>query len=135
MIEVLIAFLITIMFFISGINKIKNFSGVRKSIQKKFIVSTLPIIFYQIVLILVILLEILAPLIIVYSSITYTIETYAEIACYALVFFTIIATMMYHPPNKKKEYHYFMKNVSIVGGLLALSEFYKQSSEDGMLLD
>ena len=27
-------FLITIMFFISGINKIKNFSGVRKSIQR-----------------------------------------------------------------------------------------------------
>ncbi len=133
--EVLIACLITIMFFISGINKIKNFSGVRKSIQKKFIVSTLPIFFYQIVLILVILLEILGPMIIVYSSITYTIESYAETACYALAFFTVLATMMYHPPNKKKEYHYFMKNLSIVGGLLALSKFYKGSLEDRMLLN
>jgi len=134
MMEVLIACLVTIMFLISGINKINNFTGVRKSIQKKFIVSTLPLFFYQIILILVILLEILGPLVIIYSSITYTLEIYAEIACYALVVFTILATLMYHPPNKKKEYHYFMKNVSIVGGLLALSEFYKKSSEDGMLL-
>lgn len=133
--DVLVACMITIMYFLSGINKIKNFNSVRKSIQKKFIVSSLPVFFYQIVLILVILLEIIGPLIIVYSSITYTLETYAEIACYALVVFTILATLMYHPPNKKKEYHYFMKNVSIVGGLLALSEFYKKSSEDGVLLN
>jgi len=125
MMEVLSAFLVTLMFFISGINKVKNFNSVTKSIQKKFIISTLPLFFYKIILILVILLEILAPLVIIYSSVTCTIQDYAKIACYGLVFFTILATMMYHPPNKKKEYHYFMKNVSVVGGLLALSELYK----------
>tara|TARA_Y100000996_G_C22314295_1_gene557533 strand:- start:223 stop:636 length:414 start_codon:yes stop_codon:yes gene_type:complete len=123
--EVIIAFLITIMFFLSGIDKIKKFSGVTKSIQKKFIISTLPIWFYQLSLIFVILLEIFAPLIIVYSSVTYSLESLALYSCYALVVFTILATIMYHPPNKKKEYHYFMKNLSIVGGLLALAELYK----------
>ena len=125
MMEVIIAFLITIMFFLSGIDKIKKFSGVTKSIQKKFIISTLPIWFYQLSLIFVILLEIFAPLIIVYSSVTYSLESLALYSCYALVVFTILATIMYHPPNKKKEYHYFMKNLSIVGGLLALAELYK----------
>ena len=123
--EVIIAFLITIMFFLSGIDKIKKFSGVTKSIQKKFIISTLPIWFYQLSLIFVILLEIFAPLIIVYSTVTYSLESLALYSCYALVVFTILATIMYHPPNKKKEYHYFMKNLSIVGGLLALAELYK----------
>ena len=123
--EVIIAFLITIMFFLSGIDKIKKFSGVTKSIQKKFIISTLPIWFYQLSLIFVILLEIFAPLIIVYSSVTYSLESLALYSCYALVVFTILATIMYHPPNKKKAYHYFMKNLSIVGGLLALAELYK----------
>tara|TARA_B100001778_G_scaffold23212_2_gene17274 strand:- start:1138 stop:1551 length:414 start_codon:yes stop_codon:yes gene_type:complete len=123
--EVIIAFLITIMFFLSGIDKIKKFSGVTKSIQKKFIISTLPIWFYQLSLIFVILLEIFAPLIIIYSSVTYSLESLALYSCYALVVFTILATIMYHPPNKKKEYHYFMKNLSIVGGLLALAELYK----------
>jgi len=125
MMEVIIAFLITIMFFLSGIDKIKKFSGVTKSIQKKFIISTLPIWFYQLSLIFVILLEIFAPLIIIYSSVTYSLESLALYSCYALVVFTILATIMYHPPNKKKEYHYFMKNLSIVGGLLALAELYK----------
>ena len=32
------------------INKINKFTGVRKSIQKKFIISTLPLFFYQIIL-------------------------------------------------------------------------------------
>ena len=123
--EVIIAFLITIMFFLSGIDKIKKFSGVTKSIQKNFIISTLPIWFYQLSLIFVILLEIFAPLIIVYSSVTYSLESLALYSCYALVVFTILATIMYLPPNKKKEYHYFMKNLSIVGGLLALAELYK----------
>ena len=125
MINKIIAFLITIMFFLSGIDKIKKFSGVTKSIQKNFIISTLPIWFYQLSLIFVILLEIFAPLIIVYSSVTYSLESLALYSCYALVVFTILATIMYHPPNKKKEYHYFMKNLSIVGGLLALAELYK----------
>ncbi len=136
--EVIIAFLITIMFFLSGIDKIKKFSGVTKSIQKKFIISTLPIWFYQLSLIFVILLEIFAPLIIVYSSVTYSLESLALYSCYALVVFTILATIMYHPPNKKKEYHYFMKNLSIVGGLLALAELYKppdSESYNRMLLN
>jgi len=55
MMEVLSAFLVTLMFFISGINKVKNFNSVTKSIQKKFIISTLPLFFYKIILILVIL--------------------------------------------------------------------------------
>jgi len=138
MMEVIIAFLITIMFFLSGIDKIKKFSGVTKSIQKKFIISTLPIWFYQLSLIFVILLEIFAPLIIVYSSVTYSLESLALYSCYALVVFTILATIMYHPPNKKKEYHYFMKNLSIVGGLLALAELYKppdSESYNRMLLN
>lgn len=136
--EVIIAFLITIMFFLSGIDKIKKFSGVTKSIQKKFIISTLPIWFYQLSLIFVILLEIFAPLIIIYSSVTYSLESLALYSCYALVVFTILATIMYHPPNKKKEYHYFMKNLSIVGGLLALAELYKppdSESYNRMLLN
>jgi len=138
MMEVIIAFLITIMFFLSGIDKIKKFSGVTKSIQKNFIISTLPIWFYQLSLIFVILLEIFAPLIIVYSSVTYSLESLALYSCYALVAFTILATIMYHPPNKKKEYHYFMKNLSIVGGLLALAELYKppdSESYNRMLLN
>ena len=122
--KILVAILITLVFFLSGINKVKNFDGVRKSIQKKFIISTLPVIFYKMILVLVIMLEILAPFIIIYSATTHTSKNAASIACYALALFTVLATMMYHPPNKKKEYHHFMKNLSIIGGLLALSNFF-----------
>ena len=38
--KIFVAILITLVFFLSGINKVKNFDGVRKSIQKKFIIST-----------------------------------------------------------------------------------------------
>ena len=56
--------LITLLFFLSGFNKIKEFSQVSKGLTQK---TMLPLMISKIVIILVILLEIIAPFIITIS--------------------------------------------------------------------
>ncbi len=69
-----------------------------------------------IVIFLVIVLEFLGPLLIVYSTINEEYKVYGLYSLYALIVFTILATILYHKPMSGS----FYSHLSIIGGLLAL---------------
>ena len=113
--------LLTTMYFISGINKIQSFNNVSKSLSTKFFFKLMPEIFSKFAIFIVIILEILAPICIISGVYYPVLYSLAGISCIALALFTVMATFLYHYPPKDTSFHFFMKNISIVGGLIALS--------------
>jgi uncharacterized membrane protein YphA (DoxX/SURF4 family) len=114
------AVLITLMFFLSGIEKINTFSKTTIDFSNKI---NIPLILSKIVIIGVILLEIIAPIIIISYTFTglFKLLPLFKTALISLIVFTIAATIMYHNPFKSsKNYHTFISHLSIIGGLLAL---------------
>lgn len=114
------AILITLMFFLSGFEKIYRFPISTAKFSKKMGV---PLALGQLVIIAAIILEIVAPSIIV----TYTfmnkpeLEPLFKLSLGALAVFTVVATILYHNPFKGRESYYtFMSNISTLGGLWAL---------------
>tara|TARA_B100001093_G_C26217599_1_gene754681 strand:- start:88 stop:426 length:339 start_codon:yes stop_codon:yes gene_type:complete len=104
----------------AGINKILNFSNTVSGFKKIFFLK-LPNIVYNLIIIGVIILEIVGPLIIVYSFYNHAMYKLAYYSCILLALFTVAATLLYHFPPKGAEYYFFMKNMSIIGGLLFVS--------------
>ena len=114
------AILITLLFLLSGIEKIYKFSKTTTGFSKKI---NLPLPLSKLVIICVILLEIIAPIIITSYTFTglFNLLPFFKIAVISLILFTIAATMMYHNPFiSGKNYHAFITHLTIVGGLLAL---------------
>lgn len=107
------AILLTLLYFQSVFSK--NLTSTPKGLQERFI-KALPMFFYKIVIIGVIILEFLAPLIIVYSTIDKRYREYGKYATLALIIFTIMATILYHKPLSGS----FYSHLSIIGGLIAL---------------
>mgnify|MGYP006136125931 CR=1 FL=1 len=114
--------LLLLIFFLSGISKIKNFKGTVSGFKNVFFLKKMPNFIYNIIIFLVIVLEILAPIIIIYNSQTNDLSQLAHYSSISLAIFTILATYLYHNPiTQKGQFYYFMKNVSIIGGLLVVS--------------
>ena len=114
------AILITLVFFLSGFEKIYMFSKSTMNFSKKM---KIPLTLAKVVISGVILLELIAPVII--TSYTFTgllaLLSLFKTAVISLIAFTVAATIMYHNPLKGGENYYaFMSNISIIGGLLAL---------------
>lgn len=112
---------ITLLFFLSGFHKIKDFKNVTKDFMKK---TNLPLFLSQVIIIGVILLEIIAPFIISLSAITAIQKIYTQLAILALIGFTILATLLYHFPPSAGNYYSFMSNLSTIGGLMLLYKLY-----------
>jgi len=110
---------ITLLFFLSGFHKIKDFISVTKGFMKK---TKLPLTLSKIIIIGVILLEIIAPLIISLYSYNSNPKLYAytKLSLLGLILFTILATFLYHFPPFGSNYYSFMSNLSTLGGLLLL---------------
>ena len=118
------AFMILLMYFLAGINKAKNFSSTVTGFKNMFFMKKLPNLFYQLAIFLVIVLEILAPIIILYSLQT---DMYIDLAYFSsigLAGFTILATIIYHFPPTGGQYYAFMKNLTATGSLLLLSTLF-----------
>ena len=113
--------LLCLLYVASAIGKINNFSGTVKSLKSVFWIKNLPLWFYQLSIVGVIILLICAPSILVYSTFYPGYSLYAKYSCYALILFTILATLLFHFPTDPSQRISFMKNVSIIGGFLALS--------------
>jgi uncharacterized membrane protein YphA (DoxX/SURF4 family) len=120
-ISVLAAILLTTMFFLSGFQKIITFAKTVDNFRGKININ-LDDNIYNVVILLVILLEILAPIIIVYHYVTGEYKTYSNYAIYSLIIFTILATLLYHPLHFDNYYKSipFWANISLIGGLLML---------------
>lgn len=112
--------LLLLIFFLSGINKIMNFKNTVNGFKKVFFLKKMPDFIYNIIIGLVVLLEILAPLVIVYNLQTNNLHKMSYYSVLSLIMFTIMATLLYHYPTKKGQYYTFLKNLSITGGLLLL---------------
>ena len=110
---------------ISAYGKIVNFKGTVDSFKNVFWIKNLPQWFYSLAIFLVIVLLISGPSIIIYSVFNGKMNKYAKYMCYALAGFTLLATLLYHMPVDSNQKNHLLKNVSIIGGLLLLSEQYK----------
>lgn len=111
--ETLSAFLLTLLYFQSALNK--NLTTTPKGLQERFIKS-IPLLFYKFIIVCVILLELIAPIIIVYSTIDKSYRKEGKCATLLLILFTIVATLLYHKPLTLS----FYSHLSIIGGLIAL---------------
>ena len=112
--------LITLVFLLSGIEKIIFFARSTTKFSKKM---SVPLSLAKLIISTVILLEISAPLVITTYLLTKkaSLVPFFKPASLALIFFTIMATLMYHNPFKGGESYYaFMSNISTTGGLLAI---------------
>jgi uncharacterized membrane protein YphA (DoxX/SURF4 family) len=109
--------LVTI-YLLSAVGKIQNLSGTAKYLQNRL--TFLPIEICLFAIIMVIILQLLAPSFILFSAITNKAKSYAFISAVALIAFNILATAIFHFPPVGKEYLNFVKNLSITGGLILL---------------
>jgi uncharacterized membrane protein YphA (DoxX/SURF4 family) len=114
---------ITLLFFLSGFHKIKDFLKVVKGFTNK---TKLPFSFSKIIISAVILLEIVGPFIIsLYSYNSNPIlYTYAKLSLLGLIVFTLLATLLYHFLPFGSNYYSFMSNLSTLGGLLLLYQHF-----------
>ena len=112
------------MYFLAGINKARNFSQTVSGFQNMFFLKKLPKVFYNLAILLVIVLEIVAPIIIMYSLQTNMYTDLAYASCLSLAIFTIVATLIYHFPPVGGEYYAFMKNLTATGALFLLTTFF-----------
>lgn len=118
--------LLLFMFFFAGINKVLNFNSTVNGFKNMFFLKKLPNIFYTLVIVGVIILEIVAPIIILLEFLNFAkLRMYSYYSSIGLAIFTILATLIYHPPTNPKERISFMKNTSIIGGLILLSTFFQ----------
>lgn len=114
---------ITLMFFLSGFNKITDFSQVTKGFCNK---TSLPLSLCKLIIVCVILLEIIAPLTIAIYTGSPSLQTnkmfrnITKLSILSLIVFTILATLLYHFPPYGSNYYSVMSNLSTVGGLLLL---------------
>ena len=114
------AILITLLFFLSGFQKICSFAQSTGKFAKKIGIS---LTLAQFIISCVVVLELVAPVIIAAYLYTraFSLVPFFKLAVIALSLFTILATALYHNPLKSKENYYsFMSNVSTLGGLMAL---------------
>ena len=116
--------MILLMYFIAGVNKFLHFNSTVSGFKKMFFMKKLPGLFYQLAIALVVILEIVAPVIIMYSIQTGTMSKMACFSSIGLAIFTVLATLIYHFPPKGSNYYAFMKNLTATGGLLLLSTFF-----------
>ena len=114
---------ITLLFFLSGFHKIKDFTQVVKGFMNK---TSIPLILSKIIIGGVILLEIVAPFIISLYSYNHNpmLYTYTKMSLLGLILFTILATLIYHFPPYGSNYYAFMSNLSTLGGLLLLYKHF-----------
>lgn len=113
--------ILTLMYFLSGIQKIIDYDNVVENFNKKVITN---IHISKTIIFLVIILEIICPILIVTGTMMNTNEIYkriGRISTYILIWFTMLATYLYHFPPVKRHYYPFMSNVTAIGGLLLMS--------------
>lgn len=117
--QVLSSFLLLIMFFISGLNKVFTLDKTVENLQNKLNIEKTLATFG---IYIVILLEIIAPIFIIYYIITKNNKDYAKYSILSLIIFTIVVTFIYHSPDFSNYYKSvaFWANISLIGGLLLL---------------
>lgn len=126
---VVVALVLTAMFFVSGIDKILHFNKVVDGFEKRFPVAMPSRLFNQLAIVAAIVIEIVAPIALVYAAFYYVYPTprlVGVLASLALVVFTVAATLIYHFPPFGHQYYPFMSNLTTVGGLLLMAWVFRR---------
>jgi len=113
------ALLLTCIFFIAGISKIKAIKENSNGLAEKPFFRLMHRNIITSIIWLVVVIEIVCPILIIYGLLNPSYKNIASISTLILIVFSIIATMVYHYPPKKLEYYFFIKNVAIIGGLIS----------------
>lgn len=118
-IQLFITILLTLMFLLSGLHKIRHFDKTILSFNNRLSHFNLPLRrFSRFFICMAILIQIISPLLMIYSTINDKYIKAAQYASIVLVFFTIAATILYHFPPYGLKYYPFMSNVTTIAGLL-----------------
>ncbi len=122
-IKMLAVILISILFIYSGFHKIFDFNDTTLDFHDKLNNGILGNIFtYRIsqgIIILAIFLLLLAPSLMI-IGINNNNSLLKNIGAWALVVFTTLATIIYHPITNSKQTDNMLKNFAIIGGLLMI---------------
>jgi uncharacterized membrane protein YphA (DoxX/SURF4 family) len=118
--------LLTLLFILSGYNKLNNITKVAEGLKNK-VNFDINFDLYKLAIIIVIFIQLVCPSIILYTVYTKNkkYNKYAYYSIIALILFTILATLLYHFPPTGKNYYSFISNVALIGGLLLLTEKFK----------
>lgn len=116
------AFLITILFFISGIQHLFNLKNSTLFLQSHLPFSNLPFWFNFIVEITATFIEILAPVFIMLGIILNRFKHFARVSAFLLAFFLICNIIFIHNPFYEGEFQNFLKHLSFIGGVLLIEE-------------
>ena len=109
--------MILIIFVFAGINKIFSIDSTSQGLMNVTGLSFLPLFLFQIAIVIVIILEIFAPIVVFGGEYNLFEKTYSRIAVQSLIAFTILATVLYHPPTDSSQMIPFMKNLALLGGM------------------
>lgn len=113
------------LYVISGYGKIKDFRNTSNTLKEKF-ETKFPVSFsqkfYDFTLVLVIILLTFGSvlLFILHNSNGKTKKILLKLLCIEFIFFTIMATYLYHTPPVGRDFYDCLKNISIVGGFLII---------------
>ena len=114
--------LIFLLYIFSGYGKIINFEETANGLHKKQIFNLFTLEISKLAIILTILLLICGSIIVIYdkfkpNKVNKKFIYYLKIS---FIVFTILATYLYHYPDSKPQKIHFLKNCSIIGGLLLI---------------
>ena len=118
--KLLASALIGLLFFQAafGKNLTSTPAGLRAKLWK-----WIPFWIYKVVIVGVIILELVAPIVMVYSSVDDRFNDYGQAAILELMIFTVVATLLYHKIGSIS----FYSHLAIIGGLIALSELFRKN--------
>ena len=116
---------ITLIFFKSGITNLKNFTnlkGTSSFLSTKFPFNKFNKFFNHFIIIVSSLIEIISPLLILLAIYIPKYSFIGKLAAYLLAFFILTTIVFIHNPINKSERINFLKNLSILGGVILLSQ-------------
>ena len=117
--NLLAAILLLFIFIVAGVGKITNFTDTATGMKNMTNLKFLPNIFFKFAIFMAVLIEIGASLIVIGNIFNLTSNKLAKYSIISLIIFTILATLIYHFPTNPGQKNPFMKNVAIIGGLIA----------------
>lgn len=120
---------LVLVFLVAGVNKLYSFDETVKDLSTRVIFNQLPYIYSKLAIIITILIEIVGSGIVMLglSTLGFILPIFKSFitmdtiigSLISLIGFTILASLLYHPPTDPSQRMAFLKNMSIVAGLVA----------------
>lgn len=129
-VKLISSILIFAIFVFAGFKKLNGFSGTQAGITAKLgstLNTQIPDVVSKIITVLVIAIEIIVPLMIIYSitgNSDNTKNNMKKYGLYGMIIFTIIATVLYHNPMQADQRMSFFRNVGIIGAFFLMLKYF-----------